>query len=299
MTRTENDLREMYYDLADTAIEAGADVRPKWSTAEPVRRAGMSGRTRRIVIPALAAAAALVAALLVPVGGRMFGPATASANPVTVLRQAAAATAKQPTLTPRPDQYYYIKMAGSEMWLSMDGTHDGLRLTPGEAPIRLQGCRGWTSTQPVDGVYNYPPGCPADPAYIPGLPTTAGGMVGYLEHRYGDAGANGIGKGAMALLEFHYVPPAARAAVFEALTQLPGLKAVELADSGGHKTIGVIWSSTGPQNIPAKGEESATLVFDKVTHEYLGARTTGVNGEPGSGDAPSQWAITDRVGQRP
>jgi hypothetical protein len=304
MTRTEADLRAMYADLANEAAAAPkiADLVEVLAGAHLARgqqppRPG--NRARRTVTIGVVAAAAVAAALLVPAGLRGIGPTTAAADPVTVLRQAASHARAQPDVTPRPDQFYYVKADGSELWLSIDGTHDGLQVIPGSAPVMRPGCRGGLARETGNYAGTRPQPCTPDPAYLPDVPSTAAGMLAFLRSRYGDAGVNGIGKGVFDLLQFHYLRPAARAAVFDALTQLPGLHTISTPPVAGRPAIGVTWSTTGADNARAPGQQATTLIFDKASHSFMAIRTTGVTGEGGGSDAPPLSAVVDRAGQRP
>ena len=304
MTRTEADLRAMYADLANQAPAAPkiADLAELLAGAHPApgpQPPSPGNRARRTVTIALVAAAAVAAAVLVPAGLRGIGPTRAAADPATVLRQAASHARAQPDVTPRPDQFYYVKADGSELWLSIDGTHDGMQKSLDSAPVIRPGCRGGLAWE----AGNYPgtrrQPCTPDPAYLPDVPSTAAGMLAYLRSRYGGAGVNGIGKGVFDLLQFHYLRPASRAAMFDALTQLPGLRTISTPAVLGRPTIGVTWSTTGPDNAPASGQEATMLIFDRVSHSFMAIRTTGVKGEDGGSDAPSLSAVVDRAGQRP
>ena len=314
MTRTETDLRTLYASLAQEAEEPRLVSRPEQPPAHlagpvfgeltigqqpapprarPHRRRLLAGAA----IAGLATAAAVAAAMLVPSGHAGYGPSTAGADPVTVLRQAAAYTLSARDATPRADQFLYVSSEGTERWISVDGTHDGLTETAGSAPMVQSGCRRGIAMVPGNYAGTRAVSCTPDPAYLPDAPTSAPAMLAYLQSHYGKAGANGIGKAAFDLLSFHVLPSAARAAIFEAMSQVPGLHVVRTSEFSGQPTIGVSWSVLGPDNMPAQGDQSTLLIFDAQTHEFLTIRTTGVNGEAGGGDTVS--AVVDRVGQRP
>ena len=302
MTRTETDLRAMYEDLANEATVEPPGLDEMLGSAHPApghQQPRQGNHARRTITVGLAAAAALAAALLVPTGMRGVGPTTAAADPITVLRQAAATARTQPDVTPRPDQFLYVKADGSEMWLSIDGTHDGLQDTAGSGPVTMPGCRGGIAQQPGNYAGTQPQPCTPDPAYLPEAPTTAASMLAFLRSRYGAAGANGIGKGVFELLQFHYLRPAARAAIFDALIRLPGLRIVRTTPVAGRPTIGVTWSTTGPANTPDLGQQSNTLIFDQASHRFITILTSGINGEQGGSEGPILPAVVDRAGQRP
>ena len=315
MTRTETDLRTLYARLAEEAAEPRFVSRPEQLPAQlagPVFGELTIGqlvappRARRhhrrllggAAIAGLATAAAVAAVLLLPSGHPGYGPATARADPVTVLRQAAAYTLSVRDVTPRPDQFLYVSGEGTERWISIDGTHDGLTQTAGSTPMVQSGCRHGIAMVPGNYTGTRPIACTPDPAYLPDAPTSAPAMLAYLQSHYGKAGANGIGKAAFDLLSFHVLPSAARAAIFEALSQVPGLHVVRTSEFAGQPTIGVSWSVLGPDNVPAQGDTLTLMIFNAQTHEFLAIRTTGVNGEAGGG-GETVTAVVDRAGQRP
>lgn len=113
------------------------------------------------------------------------------------------------------------------MWVSVDGTHDGGTSDNGR-PIKLNpGCKNGSVL--IEGNYQgkRPQPCVPDAFYVPDLPTTGPEMAAYLTKRYGKyAGSNGIGSDAADLLA-KCLRPKARAAIFEALTHVPGLRLVD------------------------------------------------------------------------
>lgn len=299
MTRTETDLRAMYADVAD--VDPSAELMSRLDGVLVKRTvsaldARRGRRTRRAVVGiGLIAAVAAGVMLLVPSGS---GGNVAYADPGLVLRGAAAAAAALPDVVPRADQFYYVKAGESESWYSVDGTHDGAaprRWSDSKLAV-IPGCvNGLTLTNDADGDKAVP--CEPDPAYVADAPTNAKAMAAHLEQRY-PAGTNGVGKAVVMLLEYHYLRPAARAAMFEALALIPHMT----ASTGGRLgtgVVGVSWSVTGSENEPAAGQQSATLLFDQRTHVYLGFFTLGVKGELGQGPPVSVTGFVDEVGQRP
>jgi hypothetical protein len=203
-----------------------------------------------------------------------------------------------PDVVPRGDQFLYVKDGGEEAWLSMDGFHDGQIVVAGQTNV-VPGCHGdAVNAKPNSAVQG---ACPANPAYLADAPTTPDAMAAYIAAHFGGAGPNGMGKGILNLLQYNYLRPAARAAVFDAATTIPGLRVVPdpFADKG-TSTVGITWSASGTTMAPGqvtKSQGSTTLVFDKVTTEYLGVVTIGEKGERNDSGVP-HIAIVDAVGQR-
>ncbi|GIG59881.1 hypothetical protein Lfu02_42530 [Longispora fulva] len=275
-------------DGAYARLMAAATARPE-SAPAPRRR-------RRFVLafglPGLVAAA--VAAVLVfgPLdGGR---PDAAHAEAAVVLHRAAAAALTVPDVEPRPDQFYYVRSqfgtVENEVWLSMDGRHDGYSSEAGHPGEPWPAC--------VDGrqqaydkygklLVGVTQECQPRPAYRPELPDTADGMFTYLnglaETSPQDTRANYIAKTAMEMMEWTYLRPKVRAALFEALGRVPGLTVVrDVTDGSGRAGVGIGWD-------PGSGAQYV-LVFHPTTFAYLGMRTFG---------AILQVAVVDRAGQQP
>lgn len=268
--------------------------------ADQVRSASRLSYRRWALAGGLLAAAATAIALVLPTGPNGVGTQPAAADPVTVLNAAAAAASAAPNVVPRADQFYYIKSrGGGELWLSMDGTHDGLaRQKAGDPATVIPGCRN--GRQLVEGNYagkrNQP--CTPDPAYLSDVPTTEVAALAYLTRRFGTPGAdnaNRFGKGIMQILGYTYLRPAARAAVFEAIADTPGLHLT--ASTTDEHTIAVTWSGVGPDYHP-ESKEATTLFFNRDTHVFRGVETIGMNGEIGQGSVLA-YGIVDHVGERP
>ena len=202
-----------------------------------------------------------------------------------------------PDVTPRANQFYYVRQSGQESWVSVDGTNDGEILPSGGAPISVPGCRNGMVLTGGNYVGLRPQSCTPDPAFLGDAPTTPAGMEAYLKTAYGNGtGINSIGKGIQDLLQFHFLRPAALAALFQTATHLDGLHVVN-EDEFGADIIGVAWNSDpGAQQA---GRYDAVLLFDADTHAYLGMQTTGLTGAKGGGlNGPEHVAIVDKIGQR-
>ncbi|HEX4721247.1 MAG TPA: CU044_5270 family protein [Pseudonocardiaceae bacterium] len=252
----------------------------------------------------VAAAAVVAAAVLVPGGGPSTTPSGPKVlNAAQVLTDAAAAARTSPDVVPRPDQFVYIKTnSGHEtdqMWLSIDGTHDGL-IVNGATRTLNPGCRD--GRQAVAGGDNTAHGatqpCQPQPAYDPSLPTSPDALLRYLSNgRTFDPSQpselNQVGKAIGELFTDSYVLPSKRAAVFEAAAKIPGLQVVPNAPGG---AIGVAWPLD--KGGSPTGNDSTELLFRSTTHAYLGITTVGEKGEQGS-EYLLQVGIVDKPGDLP
>jgi hypothetical protein len=210
------------------------------------------------------------------------------------------------------------------VWLSADGTHDGLieqDATAGQSSTDeiLPGCHnGKAAFIGKDG--KVVPGrfgpCLPTPAYRPGLPTDADGMLRHLRNGKGALTDADLFKMIADLLRESYLSPPQRAAVFEAASRLSGAVVVnDVADAAGRHGVAVAWTLMypDPAKTPVKPSEGPPrpvaqdqLIFDKASYGYLGERTVftaDVLGEKaGAVDGQSavlKVGIVDRVGQRP
>ncbi len=176
-------------------------------------------------------------------------------------------------------------------WESVDGTRDGRMEQPGQEPVLWPGCRDGQRAVTKGG--RLVPGrsepCTPKPAYRSDLPTTADAMLAYLDaNASGEPGnVNARGKDVPALLGGSYLPPATRAALFEAAARVPGLSVVpDATDGAGRAGIGITWP------LPPKSDDRArpvVLVFDKESYVFLGTQ----------GWAVVAQSIVDEVGRRP
>lgn len=240
----------------------------------------------------LAAAITAVVALT-PAG---LEPPTANADPVAVLRGAAAAALKTPDTPPKPDQFVYTKTeqpdGERESWLSADGTRDGLIRMADRSALPVPGCRNgraqaYKGEDPLKGVTEP---CTPSPGYRPDLPTDADAMFAYLNANHsGERGDyNAMGKDVLALANENHLRPAVRAALFGAAAKVPGLRAVDhTTDAAGRPGVGITWP-LGPHDDP-KVAKPVVIVFTADTFLYLGTNSTAVTAS----------GVVDAVGQRP
>lgn len=246
--------------------------------------AGMRPRRRGRIAAAAVLAAGVAAGFTVfavvttTPQGSAPPPSSAAAE---VLTRAAAAARQQPDVVPRPDQFVYTesRSAGgvSRTWLSADGTRDGLVEGNGES-LTIPGCRSAPTLAPGDKPEPPANGCGAGGAYQPDLPTTKAGMLAHLTE--GTGSTNVIGKKGLGIAGQSWLRPASRAALYEALTDVPGLEVVQDArDAAGRSGIGITWTNGARM----------TMVFDRTTYRFLGTPF----------DAVVAQAIVDRAGERP
>jgi hypothetical protein len=286
-------------------------------TPRPRGRARWGAR-RRLVLAGLAISAAAGAALLVTTRGPAapaLVPPRIDAVSAHVLDLAAAAARRQPGGPPRPDQFLYHAIRdGSghlyQSWLSVDGTRTGLvRGIGGGTWSYLPGCRdGWEHLDApatrggTDGRQH----CTPIPAYLPGLPTSAGAMRGYLERTQqvtiGDtvAEVDMLGHDIDNLLRTTYLTPVQLAAMYDFMASTPGFTVVpDAADAVGRHGVGIRWQVSDGQAI-APGD-TAMIIFNPRTGAYMGGRTTYLGESPRnySGDAVVKLAIVNRIGQQP
>jgi hypothetical protein len=265
-------------------------------------------RTRRTAI----AGGLAVAAGLATAPWWASTPAT-DAQAAQILRRAASTARHQPALTVRPNQYVFIRQLMAyasiggpesgptvtthhgllETWMSASGTRRGLsRFQPRSSPLPGHPTGPWTTTAGSGD---------STPAYIPRLPTSADAMLSYLRQHM--AGSNPPDQQAFItagdLIRDKYIPPAALAAVFDAVAKIPGVAVVPGAVTvNGTRGIAVQRIFQG---------DSYQLIFDPRTHAFIGERQIVVAGthsllKPGSllyATTLLKVAIVDHAGQQP
>jgi hypothetical protein len=263
-------------------------------------RAGPVRRRHRLLVPAAGALAVTLAVAVIVVVARLPRP-----NPeaVRVLRMAAAEARRAPQLAARPDQFVYVRTRAAwggetanattgvssydppverdrRIWISVDGSRDGLLRLGGEKDTPLPGTGA---------------------GYLTGLPTEPATMRNWLYRN--SNGANPPDAQAFIAvgdtLREKYVAPASVAAMFEAAATIPGTEVVRQADLAGRPGIAV--SRTD------RGGIRYDLIFDADTYRFLGEREVVVTGDvpPYPKGALIGWtavvqtAIVDRAGQLP
>jgi hypothetical protein len=260
-------------------------------TAPAMTGAGSGRPWPRWVAVAGIAAAVTAGVVTLTTTPRWDDAPPASAAAADVLDRAAAAARSAPEVRPRPDQFLYVRSAYRdgvyEAWLTVDGTQDGRIRPVGSEPVPIAGCRGglapvYRGTQRIPGATEP---CVPDPAYLPGLPTTADDMLGYLRRSTDganrDDSTNDMAKQVWFLAELKLLRPAARAALFEAAKRIPGVTIVpDATDGAGRPGIGVAWTHEGGPPV--------MLVFDRTTYRLLGS----------TDESLQRQVVVDRVGQR-
>ncbi len=134
--------------------------------------------------------------------------------------------------------------------------------------------------------------CIAEPAYLPGMPVSAGEMRDYLARTFGPAlrDAAVAQKVSESLLDQDYLLPAQRAALYRFFVTVPGLRVIsQVRDYVGRSGVGVSLTSNG---------FTAIWIFDPKTFAYLGNSDV-VGGKLSSGSAVLKVAIVKETGQRP
>jgi hypothetical protein len=266
------------------------------------------------------------------------GGSAALSGPALILRDASLAAQHEQILPALPDQYVFFESIEVDhgerfdcdgkadqshcaaipdprvremrrMWLSVDGTHDGLlRQRPQSSRAKwnetpLVRCPEGVTMRGADGKV-ITPTCDRTPAYRKDLPTDPASMLAYLRQKADQHDKTGDDDKTYAftvagdLIRDGYLPPAALAALFQASAQVPGITvAHDAVDAVGRHGISVGWQSHGVRN---------EMIFDVKTSAYLGERTIALQDRGGvkKGDIAVQsarlrLAIVDRPGQLP
>ncbi|MCP2248058.1 CU044_5270 family protein [Lentzea aerocolonigenes] len=287
---------QLVRELDDTPLKSADQL----ASARAQLVAGMKprGRSRAgiIAIATIAVAATVTGVAMVLPSTTQHAPYPEAAPPTTttpvdtavqLLNHAAATARSKPDVVPRPDQFYYVRDGDWEAWFSVDGTRDG-RVGSGknEAPTTLPGCVG--GRKKVYDKFDKPTGdfepCTPSRAYRDDLPTTADGMLEFLQGNDKNRPVNSYGKDVQSMFAQSYLPGPQRAALFEAATQVPGLTVVQNVSSG-RPGIGITWPLPAGSASWAKPN---VMVFDKETYVYLGTK-----------DEPQDAAgFVDAVGDR-
>ena len=279
-------------------------------------------------------AVALAAALLTASTLRLWGASpAASAQAADILRLAAVAAEHQPALTAGPSQFIYVKSVESaatmtgdgsgritsvhihtvlrEIWLSAAGIRNGLlreqprsTSSPGRpaGPWQttvLPGCRDGRPNPVAGAAWSNGP-CVPQPAYLTGLPTSAPAMLAYLYRNSQGQNPPAVQAFITAgdLIREAYVRPAALAALFAAVAQIPGVSVAEHAvNAAGQQGVAVQQTFHGI---------SHQLIFNPRTHDFIGERQVAVSASSGlsvgtvlDSTAILRLAVADQAGQLP
>jgi len=314
--------------LAEIATEREAGTFPGRAPVPGSRRRTAVPRSRRLVRWGIAGAALLAvaagAAIILPrvLAGPPSSPAPSSspaprvhppATAAAVLLRAARATAAVPDLHPRADQFIYTQSVSryvtqhnrlfvTRAWLTVDGWHGGLILQRWASGTRWYHGFGQPDCRTLPhSNWNYKANCPLPPAYVTNLPQTVKAMkrylLGYYAHGKGSPPtADAIGT-VTGLYQF-LVPHRASALMFQALSQLKGIRVIDHATTlAGRKGIGVAAYD------PSRGTLDE-LIFDPKTYLYIGNSQIALNSTympkgTVNGNAVEQIAVVNKPGQLP
>jgi hypothetical protein len=330
-TRLLAELRQVVAERA--AAAPGPADRALAGPAAPTRPAAPTGpaarpwpRRRLAMTGALSAAVAASLAVALTVarlgGGPPAGPGFAApTTPAAVLNNAALAALREPAVTPRADQFVYVRMlqiddqvavpgypadhavATTESWRSASGTREGRSLyilrDNGGPPKKMPSIMFWCEdghVQPTARTSGKLEPCTPQEfsPYRPGLPTTTAGMLAYLAHLmpFPDPihHAGDLGAVAFDLLTKYALTPAQQAAMFHSLARVPHLTIVpKVTDALGRTGVGIRFRA---------GRLTWTAIFDPRTFRPLGRDiTSGLRTDRIAVAVPA--TIVDRVGQRP
>jgi hypothetical protein len=292
------------------------------------RQAGRGWPHRRLAITGVvsaAGAAGLAVALTVTLsgsGGQLADPAApgfaAATTAAAVLNNAALAAQSEPAVTPRPDQFVYLKLleadspsdrSSTESWTSVSGTRKGLSVQilrySNQPARRYRSPVAWCEDGFVDGQSRQHCTPQQFAAYRPSLPSTAAGMLAYLAHlnpitrldptkKLNPVGCPGCLVTTAFWLQTLFttdLTPAQQAAMFRALATVPHLQVVpKVADALGRTGVGI-------RSRPAHGL-TWTAVFDPATFKPLGSNVaTRLTDDRTAVAVPA--TIVNKAGQRP
>lgn len=320
----EHDLRDAFRSTIALS-EAPPPMSPAAATNAGRRR--LRRRNTLVGLGGAMTAIAVVAGLSLLPGAQSAPPPQASgsaaADAQQIARDAARILGQGTSLGPRPDQFLYQKSVDSygyppkvrQIWLSVDGTADGLLEERAQNPTdpqsgphlqphsMLPGCRDGLvgielrNNQPTQ----YVP-CAPRPTYRTDLPTDGKAMLAYLNAHMDKENPGETGRTLDPLRDLFtssYLPGPAIAAVFDAATQIPELYLrAGIVDGTGRAAVAIGVYSTETFRIE--------LLFDATTYQYIGERaveTTAIDGVAiDSVKAYSTVLVVefvDRVGQLP
>lgn len=273
-------LRELESDPEPLTRESRAAARMRLSReiANPRRRP----LWRLQATPAVALAAMLGAAVIGVAAAvvdrdsaRPRGVPLASAAPV--LYRAAAQARTEPALTWRDDQFLYTRQTMIERPLNGRGetltfTNEYWRSVDGSKPsLVIERGRTWTEA-PFDPATVWPP---RTAAALEALPTEPDALLDAVLDWFGHGKKKDTDYAnqytGLTMLLHRELPPALRAATFEALARVPGVEVVDdEIDAHGRRGIGIV-RPTQPGN-----EGNMVIVLARHTYEFLGLRETSI-----------------------
>jgi len=255
---------------ARARVVAGLTARRR---RRPSRRTVIAGSVATTAAAAVAAAA--VTFTLAPARHqthRVGGNVTAA----QLLDFAAAAALAQQPLTPKPNQYVYVKViAGAvvtQLWTPVAYRPSGLIQTGTQAPVVTSEER---------------------PGFYPGMPITASAMPGFFARLGVDVHDVYFVHLSTEILDDDYLLPVQQAAFYKFLATVQGASvASNVRDAAGRTGTGLIWDVQGTKWM---------LIFNSRTFAYLGAKLGQGSGQAAweFSSAELQKAIVNRPGQLP
>ncbi|SNY63959.1 CU044_5270 family protein [Paractinoplanes atraurantiacus] len=272
--------------------ELTADLTHPEPASQPQRtfrapRALRSRNSFRLAVAVASAAAVAAFGAIALRGPAPDRPPVAMAPVAEFLGTAAAVAARDRDVTPRGDQFVYVKTAGAdgtwfEQWNSVDGEHDSVgRSSDGREEV-LPACVDGLgkSTDSAGKAVSAP--CDVHPWFLPDLPADPEALIAWLTKR--NSNVNGVAKDLWSLADGYWLRPAQRAALYRAVGMVDGISLVPSAeDAAGRVGTGVAWVSPG-RSVP-----EVMWIFDAETHLLLGSPATSVVTQP---------RIVDEVGER-
>lgn len=311
--------------LTDQARQrARAHLFTVMNSAPATRPASPALGRRPLLRLAVTATAAAAAGTVTLVAVRKDPPRMRAVSATTVLNGAAARerrNEKGRVVAPRDDQFIYtreiieeteqgtgrVKTYVDENWRSVDGSRPSWIMELG---------KGWWSDPDedaailddphVESVSTWPP---QDWTVLKKLPTDPEKLIVAVQSRFGHHKSSmerftppewsHIEFGLAGLLKLVPVMPVGlRPAAFEALSLIPGVKAVPgQKDAKGRSGVAIVFDDPAePQ-----GGFGSNFVFDAETYEFLGFKDVRTSGSRTFAQFSSldRWAITDRARQRP
>lgn len=300
-------LRELEKDAEPLTRESRAAARMRLSREIATRRRRPLGRVRPTFAHALAAMFGVAvigvaaAAVVDRDSERPRGVPLASAAPV--LYRAAAQARTEPALTWRDDQFLYTRQTMIERPLNGRGktltfTNEYWRSADGSQPsLVIERGRTWTEP-PFDPATVWPP---RTAAALEALPTEPDALLDAVLDWFGHSNTKDTNytnqyTGLIKMLD-RELPPALRAATFEALARIPGVEVIDdEIDAHGRRGIGLI-RPTQPGN-----EGNKVLVLDRDTYEFLGLREISILPDGTRIQllvTHEAWGVVDRPRERP
>ncbi|QCX78381.1 hypothetical protein C9F11_23820 [Streptomyces sp. YIM 121038] len=271
---------------------------------------GRGGGWLRPSLAAGAVVAAVAAGLVItqPFGGDAAQAGPPSKETVAMLKQIAAAAAKQPVPKGiRDDQFVYVRTKESYMETGSDETARIQPVHVREAWSSVDGKHTGMAHDPVDGFDHerFPPDLPlveGDSHYrsLQKLPTDPVNMRDWL-YRVGQGGESKDQNAFVLVRDLcgGLMPPKQAAALFLAASKISGVELIEgVVDAAGRRGVAIARENDG---------ERQELIFDKKTKQFLGERQVAVEDLPTGfkkGTVTAQSAVlelkvVDKAGERP